>query len=57
VLVFKGQTLVKSIALASRFVNSVAFGATAEVLFAAGADSNSDPALPGKVYEIRDPLK
>lgn len=57
VLVFKGQTLVKSIALASRFVNSLAFGASPEVLYAAGADSNSDPALPGKVYEIRDPLK
>ena len=57
VLVFAGKTLIKSIAIPSRFVNSVAFGAGPEVLFAAGADSNSDAALPGKVYEIRDPLK
>jgi sugar lactone lactonase YvrE len=57
VLVFAGKTLLKSIAIPSRFVNSVAFGAGPEVLFAAGADSNSEAALPGKVYEIRDPLK
>jgi gluconolactonase len=57
VLVFSGQKLLKSIALASRFVNSLAFSDKDNVLFAAGADSNSEPSLPGKVYEIADPLK
>jgi sugar lactone lactonase YvrE len=57
VLVFADKKLIKAIAIPSRFVNSVAFGADFDHLFAAGADSNSDPALPGKVYEIRDPLK
>lgn len=57
VLIFAGKTLVKSIAIPSRFVNSVAFGPQPDRVFVGAADSNRDPALPGKVYEIRDPLK